>query len=46
VEYALKEMSGAMGVATYTVKEELPENMKELLPSAEEIAKSLERFTE
>lgn len=46
VEYALKEMNGPMGVATYTIKEELPENMKELLPSAEEIAQSLERFTE
>lgn len=45
VEYALKEMNGPMGVATYTIKEDLPENMKDLLPSAEEIAESLERFT-
>ena len=42
VEYALKDMNSPMGVATYTIKEELPEYMKELLPSPEAIAKSLE----
>ena len=44
VEYALKDMNSPMGVATYSIKEELPENMKALLPSAEEIAQSLEHF--
>lgn len=42
VEYALKDMNSPMGIATYTIKEELPENMKNLLPSAEEIAHRLE----
>lgn len=46
VEYALKDLNSPMGIATYTIKEELPEGMKNLLPSAEEIAKSLEGLTE
>ncbi len=44
VEYALKDMNSPMGIATYTLKEELPLEMKNLLPSAEEIAESLEKF--
>jgi len=44
VEYALKEMNSPMGVATYIIKEELPENMKMMLPSPEEIAESLEKL--
>ncbi|MCP4461150.1 MAG: DUF1016 domain-containing protein [Cytophagales bacterium] len=44
VEYALKDMNSPMGVASYTIKEKLPESMKELLPSPEEITKSLEGF--
>lgn len=46
VEYALKDMNSPMGVSTYTLKEELPQEMKNLLPSPEEIAKSLEGFME
>jgi predicted nuclease of restriction endonuclease-like (RecB) superfamily len=45
VEYALKEMNSPMGVATYIIKEELPENMKMMLPSPAEIAESLEKLT-
>ncbi|MBD1395434.1 PDDEXK nuclease domain-containing protein [Mucilaginibacter glaciei] len=44
VEYALKEMNSPMGVATYTIKEELPENMKKMLPSPAAIAESLEKL--
>ena len=44
VEYALKEMNSPMGVATYVIREELPENMKTMLPSAAAIAQSLEKF--
>lgn len=44
VEYALKDMNSPMGVATYSLKEELPNSMKNLLPTTEEIAKSLEKL--
>lgn len=44
VEYALKDMNSPMGIATYTLKEKLPNSLKDLLPSAEEIAESLQRF--
>lgn len=44
VEYALKDMNSPMGVATYTLKEELPSTMKNLLPTSEEIAQSLEKL--
>jgi len=46
VEYALKDMGSPMGVATYTLKEELPMEMKELLPTAAEIAQRLEKYIE
>lgn len=46
VEYALKNMNSPMGVATYTLKEELPKDMKNLLPSSEEIAERLQKFIE
>lgn len=46
VEYALKDMNSPMGVATYTLKEELPSEMRDLLPSPEEIAEQLEKFIE
>ena len=46
VEYALKDMNSPMGVASYTLKEELPQDMRELLPSAEEIAEHLQKFIE
>lgn len=46
VEFTLKRTNTPIGVANYTTSRELPEKMKNLLPSAEEIAKSLERFME
>ncbi|NQU83904.1 MAG: DUF1016 domain-containing protein, partial [Parcubacteria group bacterium] len=42
VEYALKRADTPIGIANYTISEELPENMKKLLPTPEEIIKSLE----
>ena len=42
VEYALKRNDTPIGVANYVISEELPEDMQSLLPSAEEIVKSLE----
>ena len=44
VEYALKRVNAPMGVADYRITEELPEDMQELLPSAEEIIARLEKF--
>jgi predicted nuclease of restriction endonuclease-like (RecB) superfamily len=44
VEYALKDVNKPIGVATYTIKDSLPESMKNYLPSAEEIAERLESF--
>lgn len=46
VEYALKDMNSPLGVATYTLKEELPSEMRDLLPTPEEIAEQLEKFIE
>lgn len=46
VEYALKDMNSPMGVASYRIREDLPENLKSLLPSPQEIAASLERMIE
>ena len=46
VEYALKQSNTPIGIANYTISEELPENMKELLPSSEEIAESLGKMLE
>lgn len=46
VEYALKRTDTPIGVASYTISDELPENMQELLPSPEDIVKSLEGFIE
>jgi predicted nuclease of restriction endonuclease-like (RecB) superfamily len=46
VEYALKRTDTPIGIANYSISEELPERMKELLPSAEEIAERLESFME
>jgi predicted nuclease of restriction endonuclease-like (RecB) superfamily len=42
VEYALKDSTKPIGVATYRISTDLPDNMKSLLPSAEEIAERLE----
>lgn len=44
VEYALKDTQSPMGIATYQLQDELPKEMKGLLPSSEEIAKRLEAF--
>ena len=44
VEYALKKSHVPMGVASYTVSEQLPEPMRALLPSSEEIIQRLEGF--
>jgi predicted nuclease of restriction endonuclease-like (RecB) superfamily len=44
VEYALKDVNKPIGVATYIVKDSLPESMKNYLPSANEIAERLENF--
>lgn len=44
VEYALKNTQSPMGIATYQLQDELPKEMKGLLPSSEEIANRLEAF--
>lgn len=41
VEYAFKGISNPMGVATYQFTSKLPEDMKEILPSPEDLAKLL-----
>jgi hypothetical protein len=38
VEYALKMSNAPIGVATYSFHEKLPEEMKSLLPTPDEIA--------
>ncbi|MFA6136925.1 MAG: PDDEXK nuclease domain-containing protein [Sulfurimonas sp.] len=46
VEYALKEGNQSMGVATYKVSENLPENLKQYLPTKSEIESKLLEFLE
>lgn len=46
VEYALKRVNAPMGVANYTITEELPEEMQNLLPAAEEIVARLTKYIE
>lgn len=46
VEYALKRSQTPIGVANYTISEELPDYMKDFLPSSEEIAESLGKLLE
>jgi len=46
VEYALKQSNTPIGIANYTISEKLPENMKKLLPTSEEIAESLGKLLE
>ena len=46
VEYALKQSNVPIGVATYQLRNSLPEDMKEMLPEPEEIAKRLKIFEE
>ena len=41
VEYALNSINNPIGVSTYQVRDTLPEQMKNLLPSPDEIIKSL-----
>jgi predicted nuclease of restriction endonuclease-like (RecB) superfamily len=41
VEYTLKQTNSPMGVAEYSLSKKLPKELKGLLPSPEEIAKSL-----
>jgi hypothetical protein len=44
IKYALKQTSSPIGVATYQLRNTLPENMKATLPELEEIARRLEIF--
>ena len=44
VEYALKQTNAPIGVATYQLRNTLPDNMKALLPEPDEIAKRLKLF--
>jgi predicted nuclease of restriction endonuclease-like (RecB) superfamily len=41
VEYAFRDMSKPMGVATYTLSSELPEQYRDILPDAETLRKLL-----
>lgn len=44
VEYALKNINIPIDVATYQLRNTLPEEIKEMLPEPEEIAKRLKLF--
>ena len=44
VEYALKSSDKPIGVATYSLHDSLPENLRSLLPSPDEIAKIVRAF--
>jgi len=46
VEYALKNSNSPVGVADYTLSKDLPNNLKGLLPSQDEIVNSLKYITE
>lgn len=46
VEYALKQSNVPIGVATYQLRNLLPEDMKEMLPEPDEIVKLLRIFGE
>lgn len=46
VEYALKQTNAPIGVATYQLRNTLPEDMKAMLPEPEEIVKRLRLFEE
>ena len=45
VEYALKQSNVPIGVATYQLRNSLPENMREMLPAPEEIVERLKIFS-
>jgi predicted nuclease of restriction endonuclease-like (RecB) superfamily len=44
VEYALKDATKPIGIATYTTTEKLPESLRKYLPSPDEIAQRLSGF--
>ncbi len=44
VEYALKQINAPIGVATYQLRDTLPEDMKAMLPEPEEIVRRLKVF--
>ena len=44
VEYALNNSHKPIGIATYQISDTLPEKMKDLLPSPEEIEKRLKNL--
>ena len=46
VEYALKNINAPIGVATYQLRNTLPEEMKAMLPEPKEIVKRLRIFEE
>jgi len=43
VEYAFRDTTKAMGVATYTISSKLPKNLRKYLPDAKMLQKHLER---
>ena len=45
-EYTLKNINSPIGVATYKLRNTLPDDMKAMLPDPEEIAKRLKLFEE
>jgi len=44
VEYTLKTSNAPIGVATYSTEDSLPDNLRALLPSPDEIAKIIGAF--
>jgi hypothetical protein len=44
VEYTLKRANAPIGVATYSFYDKLPEEVRSLLPSPEEIAEAIHSF--
>ncbi len=46
IEYALRQSSAPIGVATYQIRTTLPDDMKEMLPEPDEIARRLKIFEE
>jgi len=46
VEYALKESNQPIGVATYKLTESLPNDLKALLPTVQEISQRVENLLE
>ena len=44
VEYALRHSSSPIGVATYNISSELPDNYKEMLPTSQDIATKIDHL--